>query len=99
VFYNNIIPPTLNIDDEEYRYNQEAAVTETLTLKPQPQSKIYAPKTGSYLESFKLKQELLKQEKLAHANASAPDKLGSAVEINGQPDKKDENQEQPSASG
>lgn len=53
------------------------------------QSKIYAPKTGSYLESFKLKQEQLKQQRLqneaAKANVSAPAKPTEDIPIEAKP--------------
>lgn len=68
--------------------------TEGLQLKQQQttSSKIYAPKTGSYLESYKLKQEQLKQqrqEQLQGVSASAPLKeeknVNSILEVEKEP--------------
>lgn len=56
-FYESLLPPQSTKEEEEHRQAQEEAAKalEEQQAKQTSQSKIYAPKTGSYLESFKLK--------------------------------------------
>lgn len=69
-FFEAIIPPDAPEEPEQED-------VEALQVKQQQttSSKIYAPKTGSYLESFKIKQEQLKQQRQQQeqaTSASAP---------------------------